>query len=287
MAGKVFFSVSMSLDGFIAPESLGELMGQQWMELQQWVFPQRFFRENLGLGEGGEEGRDNDILRDTFDRTGSSVMGKRMFDAGEKMWPEEAPFHTPVFVVTHEKRDSWERPGGTTFHFVNDGIQSALDRAREAAGDRDVRIAGGGETILEHLNAGLIDEFSIALSPVLFGSGIRLFEGVDAGRVALEPRAPPPGPRGLRGWGSGRRGEGDEAAVGNRGGGGAAVLDRDRAVALAPDDQGRHVAEQIEAIDGADALPVDVDHRSEGLGGRRAAIPAPAEGPSARATACR
>ncbi len=103
MAGKVFFSVSMSLDGFIAPESLGDLMGQQWMELQQWIFPQRFFRENLKLGEGGEEGRDNDIARETFERTGASVMGKRMFDAGEQAWPEEAPFHTPVFVVTHEQ----------------------------------------------------------------------------------------------------------------------------------------------------------------------------------------
>ena len=186
MAGTVFFSVSMSLDGFIAPESPEDLMGQQWMELQQWVFPQRFFRENLGLGEGGEEGRDNDILRETFERTGASVMGKRMFDAGERMWPENAPFHTPVFVVTHEKRDSWERPGGTSFHFVDDGIKSALDQAREAAGDRDVRIAGGGATILEYVNAGLIDEFTIALSPVLFGSGIRLFEGVDASRMALE-----------------------------------------------------------------------------------------------------
>jgi dihydrofolate reductase len=87
-------------------------MGQQWMELQQWIFPQRFFRENLKLGEGGEEGRDNDIARETFERTGASVMGKRMFDAGEQAWPEEAPFHTPVFVVTHEKRDPWERPGG-------------------------------------------------------------------------------------------------------------------------------------------------------------------------------
>src|SRR5438067_1694016 len=197
MAGKVFFSVTMSLDGFIAPE---ERMDDpdvqrwmaQWMELQQWIFPQRFFRENLKLGEGGEEGRDNDIVRETFERTGASVMGKRMFDLGEQAWPEEAPFHTPVFVVTHEKRDPWERPGGTTFHFVNDGIEPALDQARETAGDRDVRIAGGGATILEYVNAGLIDEFTIALSPVLFGSGIRLFEGVDAGRVALEPvRAEP------------------------------------------------------------------------------------------------
>jgi len=101
------------------------------------------------------------------------------------MWPEEAPFHTPVFVVTHEQREPWARPGGTTFHFVNDGIESALAQAREAAGNRDVRIAGGGATILESVNAGLIDELTIALSPVLFGSGIRLFEGVDARRVAL------------------------------------------------------------------------------------------------------
>ena len=187
MAGKVFFSVTMSLDGFVAPESMEDLTGPQWSELQQWIFPLRFFRENLKLGEGGEEGRDNDIVCETFERTGASVMGKRMFQAGEQSWPEEAPFHTPVFVVTHEKREPWERRGGTTFHFVNDGIEPALEQAREAAGDRDVRIAGGGATILEYVNAGLIDEFTIALSPVLFGSGIRLFEGVDAGRVALEP----------------------------------------------------------------------------------------------------
>ncbi|WP_255528143.1 dihydrofolate reductase family protein [Streptacidiphilus sp. P02-A3a] len=131
-------------------------------------------------------------MRETFERTGAGVMGKRMFDLGERAWPEESPFHTPVFVVTHERRDPWERPGGTTFHFVNDGIEPALDRAREAAGDRDVRITGGGATILEYVNAGLVDEFSIALAPVLFGSGVRLFECVDASRVALEPvRAEP------------------------------------------------------------------------------------------------
>ena len=191
MAGKVFFSMTMSLDGFIAPE---ERMDDpdvqswmaQWTELQQWMFPQRFIRENLKLGEGGEEGRDNDIVRETFERTGASVMGKRMFDLGEQAWPEEAPFHTPVFVVTHEKRDPWERPGGTTFHFVNDGIESALLQAREAAGDRDVRIAGGAETIQEYLDSGLIDEFSITLAPVLFGTGIRLFDRVDPARLALD-----------------------------------------------------------------------------------------------------
>ena len=195
MAGKVFFSVSMSLDGFIAPESPEDLMGQQWMELQQWVFRQRFFRENLKLGHGGEEGRDNDIVQETFERTGANVMGKRMFDAGAGAWPEDPPFHTPVFVVTHEVRDPWERQGGTTFFFVNDGIESALTRAREAAGEQDVRISGGGETIVQYLNAGLIDEFHVALSPVLFGSGIRLFEGVEAGRVALELTRAEPSPR--------------------------------------------------------------------------------------------
>ena len=103
-----------------------------------------------------------------------------MFEAGEHAWPEDAPFHTPVFVVTHQQRDPWERAGGTTFYFINEGIETALDQAREAAGDLDVRIAGGGATILQYLNAGLVDEFTIALSPVLFGSGVRLFEGVDA-----------------------------------------------------------------------------------------------------------
>src|SRR5258708_18764955 len=131
MAGRVFFSVTMSLDGLIAAgERMDGRDGQrcmaQWMELQQWIFPLRFFRENLKLGEGGEEGRDNDIARETFERTGASVMGKRMFDLGEQAWPEEAPFHTPVFVVTREKRDPCERRGATTFHFVNHALDPPL-----------------------------------------------------------------------------------------------------------------------------------------------------------------
>ena len=200
MADKVFFSVTMSLDGFMAPENVPfedvfSPQGQsdprvrrwlaKWSELQAWVFPTRFFRENLKFGEGGEEGTDNDVARATFERTGVSVMGRRMFDAGEQSWPEEAPFHTPVFVVTHTPRDPWVRPGGTTFHFVDDGIESALDQAREAAGDRDVRISGGAETIQQYLDAGLVDEFSITLAPVLFGTGIRLFDHVDPDRLAL------------------------------------------------------------------------------------------------------
>jgi dihydrofolate reductase len=200
MAGKVFFSVTMSLDGFMAPEPVPaedafspdkqdaphiRRWMTKWAELQAWLFPQRWLRENLHLGEGGEEGIDNDIARTTYERTGASVMGKRMFDLGEQSWPEEAPFHTPVFVLTHEKRDPWERPGGTTFHFVNGGIESAIDQARKAAADRDVRIAGGGETIQQYMDTGVIDEFSVTLAPVLFGVGIRLFDRVDPDHLSL------------------------------------------------------------------------------------------------------
>ena len=191
MAGKVFFSVTMSLDGFIAPESRTVTVGDkrwlaQWMELQKYVFETKFFRENLGLGTGGQTGDDNRILEETFRRTGVSIMGKRMFDAGERMWPEAAPFHTPVFVLTHQQRAPWERPGGTTFHFVNDGIESALRQAREVANGKDIRIAGGAHTIQSFLSAGLVDEFHVALAPVLFGSGVPLFSGVGESRVSLE-----------------------------------------------------------------------------------------------------
>ena len=191
---KVFFSVSMSLDGFIAPAGMDmEHAGDptykdwanQWEKLQSWVMQQQFFRENLQLGPGGETGQDNRILEETFNRTGVSIMGKRMFEGGEMFWPEEAPFHTPVFVVTHQARAPWERPGGTTFYFVNDGIESALRQARAAAGERDIRLAGGANLILEYLNAGLVDEFSLAVSPVFFGEGTRLFEGIDQSKNEL------------------------------------------------------------------------------------------------------
>ncbi len=188
---KVSFSVTMSLDGCIAPEhmQLGEPPDRrlpQWMELQAYAFEQRFLRQSLKLGEGGETGVDNRILEETFNRTGANIMGKRMFDGGEHNWPEEAPFHTPVFVLTHEVRAPWERPGGTTFYFVNDGIQSVLHQAREAAGARDVRIAGGANVIQQYLRAGLLDEFDVAISPMLMGNGLRLFAGVDSGEIKLE-----------------------------------------------------------------------------------------------------
>jgi dihydrofolate reductase len=104
-----------------------------------------------------------------------------MFDGGERFWPEEAPFHTPVFVLTHEARKPWERPGGTTFYFVNDGVESALGQARKTSGNRDIRIAGGANVIQQYLNAGLVDEFTINYSPVFFGQAVPLFSGMSKG----------------------------------------------------------------------------------------------------------
>lgn len=187
---RVFFDVGASLDGFIAPEGMDLAHAEEpdykqwlklWMDLHKWVFRQRFFRENLKLGEGGETGRDNRMLAETFARTGVSIMGKKMFAGGERSWPEEAPFHTPVFVLTHEIRKPWERPGGTTFHFINDGIERALGQAREVAGSRDIRIAGGAGVIQQCLNGGLVDEFTVHYAPVFFGQGTSLFTNINPG----------------------------------------------------------------------------------------------------------
>jgi dihydrofolate reductase len=185
---KVFFSVAMSLDGFSVPDGMDvahwddpgyKNWQNRWLKLQKYNFRQKFFRENLKLGTGGETGPVNQYLKETFERTGANIMGKRMFEMGEQMWPEEAPFHTPVFVLTKEVRAPWERPGGTTFSFINDGIESALRLAREAAGGKDIRISGGPNVIQQYLNAGLVDEFTVALSPVFFGDGTRLFDHID------------------------------------------------------------------------------------------------------------
>jgi dihydrofolate reductase len=144
-----------------------------------WILNPQYFREHLlKLGPGGETGPVNELVRATAERIGANIMGKRMFDQGEQAWPEEAPFHTPVFVLTHAKRDPWVRPGGTTFHFVNDGPERALALARAAAGGKDVRIAGGADVIQQYLNLGVVDELEIALAPVLFGGGRRLFENL-------------------------------------------------------------------------------------------------------------
>lgn len=185
--GKVFVNIGLSLDGYVAPEGMNIENREQpddkdwrakWGALMGWVLKQQYFRENLKFGLGGETGPINDMLRHTMERGGANIMGKRMFDAGEHSWPQEAPFHTPVYVLTHAKREPWVRPGGTTFHFFNDGPASALEQARESAGNRDIRISGGADVIQQYLNMGVIDELEIALAPVLFGGGRRLFENL-------------------------------------------------------------------------------------------------------------
>ena len=181
---QVFVSIGLSLDGFMAPDGMTmgkpehKNWGAKWGALMAWMLNQQYFRERLKLGPAGETGPVNDMVRHTFERTGANIMGKRMFDQGEISWPEEAPFQTPVFVLSHEKRGPWVRPGGTTFHFVNAGPERALALAREAAGSRDIRISGGADVIQQYLSLGVVDELAIALAPVLFGSGRRLFENL-------------------------------------------------------------------------------------------------------------
>jgi dihydrofolate reductase len=184
---KVFVNIGLSLDGYMAPEGMSiehwddpqyKNWGGKWGALMSWILKQQSFRDNLKLGPGGETGPVNDLLRSTMQRIGANIMGKRMFEQGERSWPEDAPFHTPVYVLTHEKREPWVRPGGTTFYFVNDGPERALELARASAGSRDVRIAGGADVIQPYLNLGVIEELEIALAPVLFGGGRRLFENL-------------------------------------------------------------------------------------------------------------
>ena len=184
---KVFVNIGLSLDGYMAPEGMAlehwdtpgyKDWGAKWGALMGWILNLQYFRENLKLGPGGDSGPLNDMLRHTTERIGANIMGKRMFEQGEVAWPEEAPFHTPVYVLTHEKRKPWARPGGTTFYFTNEGPERALDLARASAGNRDIRIAGGADVIQQYLNLGVIDELEIALAPVLFGGGRRLFENL-------------------------------------------------------------------------------------------------------------
>jgi dihydrofolate reductase len=185
---KVFVNIALSLDGYMAPEGMTmehwddpgyKNWGAKWSALMAWLIKQEYFRQNLNFGPGGETGPVNDLVRSTTERIGANIMGKRMFDQGEASWPENAPFHTPVYVLTHEKREPWPRPGGTTFYFVNDGPERALELAQESAGSRDVRISGGANAIQQYLNLAVVDELEIALAPVLFGGGRRLFENLD------------------------------------------------------------------------------------------------------------
>lgn len=176
---KVFFDVGVSLDGYVAGPNRGpgNPLGDGGLGIHAWAFQTRSFLGRLGLA-GGEPSPDDGIVQRVFERAGAYVMGKRMFEEGEVGWPENAPFRTPVFVLSHTPREPWPRPGGTTFTFVTDGLASALERARAAAGGKDVRIAGGAETIREYLRAGLVDEFTLHVAPVMLGDGIRLLEGV-------------------------------------------------------------------------------------------------------------
>jgi dihydrofolate reductase len=187
---RVFVNIGLSLDGYMAPEGMTlehwetpqyKNWGAKWGALMGWVLKQQYFRENLNFGPGGETGPVNDMLRNTMQRSGANIMGKRMFEQGEVSWPAEAPFHTPVYVLTHENREPWVRPGGTTFYFNNDGADRALQLARESAGARDIRISGGANVIQQYLNMGVVDELEIAIAPILFVSGRRLFENLQEG----------------------------------------------------------------------------------------------------------
>jgi len=181
---RVFVNIGLSLDGYLAPEGMRMddptfmNWGAKWGALMSWLIAQQVFRDKLGFGPGGETGPVNDMVRHTFERAGAHIMGRRMFDQGEVSWPEEAPFHTPVYVLTHQARAPWVRPGGTTFHFVTKGLEAALALAREAAGPRDIRISGGADVIRQALALGVVDELEIALAPVMFGGGRRLFDGM-------------------------------------------------------------------------------------------------------------
>lgn len=185
---SVFIHLGMTLDGYIAGPNRGPKnpLGDGGQSIHAWMFKQRAFQQHLKLDGDGETGADNRILEQTIGRIGANIMGKRMFEEGEANWPEEAPFRTPVFVLTKETRKPWERPGGTTFYFVNDGIESVLRQAKNAAGSKDVRISGGKDVVLQYLNAGLVDELQIALAPIFLGEGLRLFDGIDKRKVTLD-----------------------------------------------------------------------------------------------------
>ena len=184
----VFVHLGISLDGCIAGpnRSTKNPMGDGGHANHRWLLETRAFRRHLGIAEDGVTGPDNDRVERTFARIGANILGKRMFDEGEASWPEVAPFRTQVFVLTHEKRAPWVRPGGTTFHFVNDGIERALQLAREAAGAKDVRVSGGADLVRQYLNAGLVEELNLDVAPVIMGNGLRLWDGVDPGKISLE-----------------------------------------------------------------------------------------------------
>lgn len=184
---KVFVDIGISLDGYIAGPNArpGNPIGDGGTAIHEWMFGTATFLERMG-GTGGGRSHEDDLVRNVFARAGAYVLGRRMFAEGELGWPENAPFRAPVFVLTHSPRAPWIRPGGTTFYFVTDGIAAALAQARAAARGKDVRIGGGAETIRQYLDAGVVDAITLHTAPVLLGSGVRLFDGVDPRRLSLE-----------------------------------------------------------------------------------------------------
>ncbi|PMS18278.1 deaminase [Trinickia dabaoshanensis] len=181
---------TLSLDGYGAgpDQSIDNPLGLGGTELHQWLFPTRTFQQTLFGNDGGTTGVDDDFAARGFKNVGAWILGRNMFGPIRGAWPDEnwkgwwgenPPYHTPVFILTHHARPPIEMEGGTTFHFVTEGIHKALELAREAAAGMDVRIGGGAATIRQYLRAGLIDEMHIAISPVLLGKGESLFDGVD------------------------------------------------------------------------------------------------------------
>jgi dihydrofolate reductase len=195
---QLFLDISMSLDGFVAGPNatLEEPLGERGEGLHEWVFRLRSWRAPHGL-EGGETGPDDDLIRERLERTGAVIMGRRMFSGGagpwesdpnaDAWWGDNPPFHVPVFVLTHHEREPVEKEGGTTFMFVNDGIESALEQARSSAGEKDVALAGGASVAQQYLQAGLLDELHVHVAPVLLGGGVSLFGelGTDAPTLKL------------------------------------------------------------------------------------------------------
>lgn len=189
--------MSVSLDGFYAgPKDDGPVPTgpAEWMNsnealgffrVTRWVIGAMAWRERLGFA-GGERDVNSEIIQETFEAAGAYVMGRRMFDGGEAPWGDTPPFHAPVFVVTNREREPLVRQGGTTFTFVTDGLESAVERARAAAGGKDVAVAGGGVLLGQVLAAGLLDQLDLHVAPVLLGDGMRLFDPARLGLGADE-----------------------------------------------------------------------------------------------------
>lgn len=194
---KLRCGITVSADGYVAGpnQSLENPIGEGGRALHQWVFPTKTFRAMLGLGAGGETGINDDLFRDAFENLGATIMGRNMFgpvrgpwgpDPWKGWWGDNPPYHHPTFVLTHHPREPLPMQGGTTFHFVTDGIESALAQARRAAGDKDVAVAGGASTVQQYLAAGLLDELDLHVVPVLLGAGERLLDRLDPAKVKLE-----------------------------------------------------------------------------------------------------